>query len=280
MDKLTIDRLIRSALAEDINDGDVTTNAIVSPNAGAAAVIFPKEKAVLCGVEIACQVFRHLDKKIKCRIHAKDGAAIGPNKPVLTLEGKTRAILTGERTALNFLSYLSAVATKTRQFVDRVRPYPTQILDTRKTTPTLRFLERYAVHCGGGVNHRDHLSAMAMIKDNHWLCSQGSIVEAVQKVRRHKDVAVIVEVDHLNQLVQAFQSGADVILLDNMNPETVRKAIVMRRQFKSRVLFEVSGGIHLGNVKDYAKTGVERISIGGLTHSRQAIDFSMELLND
>lgn len=279
MNKISLESIIRLALQEDIQKGDVTTNSIVSPKSGSRAIIFSKENAILSGVEVAAEVFRHLDKKIKLRIHAKDGDRIKKNAPVITLKGHSRAILTGERTALNFLSYLSGIATTTRSFVDKIRPYKAQILDTRKTTPTLRFLERYAVRCGGGHNHRDNLSEMAMIKDNHWLCSENeSIVNVVKKLRNNTDVAIVVEVDSLTQLKDALQSPADVILLDNMKPETVRKAISMRKQFKSSVLLEVSGGIHIGNVRGYAQTGVDRISIGSLTQSRQAIDFSMELV--
>ena len=279
MNKITLENVIRLALHEDIQEGDVTTDSIVSPQSCSRAVIFSKESAVLCGVTVASQVFRHVDKKIKFRIHAKDGELIKRNAPVITLEGRSRAILTGERTALNFLSYLSGIATKTRSFVDKIRPYKVQILDTRKTTPTLRFLERYAVRCAGGYNHRDNLSQMAMIKDNHWLCSgKESFINVVKKLRNNTDVAIVVEVDGLIQLQDALQSQADVILLDNMKPVTIRKAVGMRKQFKSHVLLEVSGGIHLGNVREYARTGVERISIGSLTHSRQAIDFSMELV--
>jgi nicotinate-nucleotide pyrophosphorylase (carboxylating) len=279
MNKLTLENVIRLALYEDIHEGDVTTNSIVSPQSVSRAVIFSKENAILSGVGVASQVFRHLDKKVKLRIHAKDGDLIKKNAPVITLEGRSRTILTGERTALNFLSYLSGIATTTRSFVDKIRPYKVQILDTRKTTPTLRFLERYAVRCGGGYNHRDNLSEMAMIKDNHWLCSGSkSIVNVVKELRNKTDVAIVVEVDNLTQLQDALQSPADVILLDNMKPETIRKAVGMRKQFKSSVLLEVSGGIRLENVRDYARTGVDRISIGSLTHSRQAIDFSMELV--
>ena len=279
MNKITLENVIRLALLEDIQNGDVTTNSLVPPKRASRAVIFSKENAVLSGVEVACQVFRHLDKKIKLRIHAKDGDLIKRNMPVMTLEGRSRTILTGERTALNFLSYLSGIATKTRSFVDKIRPHKVQILDTRKTTPTLRFLERYAVRCGGGYNHRDNLSDMAMIKDNHWLCSENEpISNVVKKIQNKTDVAIVVEVDNLTQLQDALQSPADVILLDNMKPETVRKAVHMRKEFKSSVLLEVSGGIQLENVREYARTGVDRISIGSLTHSRQAIDFSMELV--
>ena len=278
MDRISLDHIIELALKEDIPRGDVTTDSIISPRDKSRAVIFTKEPAVLCGVEIVSQVFRRLDRSVKFRVHAKDGDPIKRNSKVITLEGKTRAILSAERTALNFLSYLSAIATQTKEFVDQTRPYKVRILDTRKTTPTLRFLERYAVRCGGGYNHRNNLSEMAMIKDNHLLCSKNELIgDLVGKVRQSANVAIVVEVDDLKQLKEALMTKIDVILLDNMTPATVRKAVIMRDHLNSGILLEVSGGIQLNNVRAYARTGVERISIGGLTQSRRAIDFSMEI---
>ena len=278
MDRISLDHIIELALKEDIPRGDVTTDSIISPRDKSRAVIFTKEPAVLCGVEIVSQVFRRLDSSVKFRVHAKDGDSIKRNSRVITLKGKTRAILSAERTALNFLSYLSAIATQTKEFVDQTRPYKVRILDTRKTTPTLRFLERYAVRCGGGYNHRDNLSEMAMIKDNHLLCSKNELIgDLVGKVRQSANVAIVVEVDDLKQLKEALMTKIDVILLDNMTPATVRKAVIMRDHLNSGILLEVSGGIQLNNVRAYARTGVERISIGGLTQSRRAIDFSMEI---
>ncbi len=279
MDEKALDRIIRAALKEDIQLGDVTTNSIVPSESVSRAVIFAKENAVLCGIQLACGVFNSLNKKIKCQCHFKDGEKITPFRPVLTLKGPSRSLLTGERTALNFLSYLSAIATQTQQFVEAVKPYRVKIMDTRKTTPTLRHLERYAVKCGGGVNHRDDLSSMAMIKDNHWVLSGHLAINAmVQQIHKNRKVAVELEVDDLTQFKQALASKVDIILLDNMSPGMVRKAVDLRKKLKSPILLEVSGGVNLKTVRLYAQTGVERISVGSLTHSRRAVDFSMEIL--
>lgn len=279
MDNKALQQVIRTALREDIQSGDVTTNHLVSAGRISKAVIFAKETAVLCGSGIACAVFKYLNKKVKCRPFFKDGKVIEPFKPILSLHGSSRALLTGERTALNFLSYLSAIATKTYVFVKAVKPYKCKILDTRKTTPTLRFLERYAVRTGGGHNHRNDLSAMAMIKDNHWLVAKGpALGEAVSKIRRTKHVPVELEVDNLKQFEEALGWNVDIILLDNMPPKTIQEAVYLRKKMKKKVLLEVSGGVNLNNVELYAQTGVDRISIGELTHSRSAIDFSMEFI--
>lgn len=274
-----IDAIIRNALREDIGNGDVTTSVLIDRNKSSKAVLFTKQDAVVCGLEVAKRVFRQLDKNSRVKFFVKDGQRVKKNTKILTVQGQTRSLLSAERTALNFLSYLSAVATKTKRFVDEIRPYKAQVLDTRKTTPTLRFLERYAVRCGGGYNHRDNLSDMVMIKDNHWLCIKDrSIQTAVRQLRIKTNVAVEVEVDTFEQFHDALKSGADVILLDNMTPVQIQKAVKLRNQLKKNILLEVSGGVGLGNIKRYAKTGVDRISVGALTHSREAIDFSMEII--
>ncbi|MBP6344202.1 MAG: carboxylating nicotinate-nucleotide diphosphorylase [Candidatus Omnitrophica bacterium] len=278
MDKKPFQQVIRAALKEDIRSGDVTTNHLVAANRTAKAVIFSKEPAVLCGSNIACETFKILNKNIKCRKLFKDGQVIEPFKPILTLEGSNRAILTGERTALNFLSYLSAIATKTYVFVQGVQPYQCKILDTRKTTPTLRFLERYAVRMGGGHNHRNDLSAMAMIKDNHWVAVNNQpLGVAIGRMRKKSRVPVELEVDDLNQFEEALNWDVDIILLDNMSPKTVTEAVAMKNKMKKKILLEASGGINLSNIQQYAQTGVDMISIGELTHSRSAIDFSLEI---
>jgi nicotinate-nucleotide pyrophosphorylase (carboxylating) len=273
----TLDRIIRLALQEDAPAGDVTTDTLVDKNGRSKAVIFSKEEAVVSGIEIAKRVFQILDTNATVKVLVKDGQKIKKGQAVLKVIGRTRALLTGERVALNFLSYLSAIATKTGHFVSKVKPYKAWILDTRKTTPTLRFLERYAVRCGGGYNHRDNLSEMAMIKDNH-LFALGEIKGAVEQLRQKTDVAVEVEVDTLEQLREALKTGADIILLDNMTPAQVGRAVKIRNQINKRILLEASGGIRLTNVRAYAQAGVDRISIGELTHSRQAVDFSMEII--
>jgi nicotinate-nucleotide pyrophosphorylase (carboxylating) len=280
MDKKALEHIIREALAEDIQQGDITTNSIVSSESRSRAIIFAKEPAILCGGELACQVFRHLHPKVRCKLFVKEGGRIKPNKPVLSLDGSSRALLTGERTALNFLSFLSAIATKTNNFVQAVKPYNVKIMDTRKTTPTLRILERYAVRCGGGYNHRNDLSVMAMIKDNHWILSGHlSVNEMVDRIQSKKNVPVEIEVDNLNQFKQAVMSKVNFVLLDNMKPSMIREAVKLRNRLNQKILLEVSGGVNLKTVRQYAKTGVDRISIGGLTHSRNAIDFSMEMIS-
>ena len=274
-----LDRLIRSAILEDMPHGDVTTVSIVDRGQSASAVLFTKQESVICGLEVAKRVFQKLDKNARVKFFVKDGQKVKKNTKVLTVNGRVQALLSAERTALNFLSYLSAIATKTRRFTEAIRPYKAHILDTRKTTPTLRFLERYAVRCGGGRNHRDNLSEMAMIKDNHLLCIGGrSIKDVVSQLRKKKNVAVEVEVDTLKQFRDALESTADIILLDNMPSADIQKAVKLRNKLKKSILLEVSGGVDLKNVKRYAQTGVDRISIGALTHSREAIDFSMEVI--
>ena len=198
---------------------------------------------------------------------------------IATVYGKTRALLTGERVALNFLSYLSAIATNTHLFVKAVRPYKVIILDTRKTTPTLRYLERLAVRVGGGENHRLNLHAMAMVKDNHLVsCTpQRSIREIVYSLKQKMRKKVILEVTTLGQFQQALTAKVDIVLLDNMTPRQIHRAVVLRDKINPYVLLEASGGITLRNVRQYARTGVNRISIGALTHSRQAVDMSLEI---
>jgi nicotinate-nucleotide pyrophosphorylase (carboxylating) len=273
-----LDRVIRQALEEDRAWDDVTTQTLVDASARAEAVIFCKQDAIVCGLDVAKRVFHALNPGLHIQMLVKDGERIKKNQKILRLKGPTRALLTAERTALNFLSYLSAIATKTNRFVGAVKPFKTQILDTRKTTPTLRFLERYAVHCGGGYNHRDNLSDMMLIKDNHWLTTEAPLAQVIDQAVSKISVAVEVEVDRLDQLEKVLKSKADVILLDNMTPAMIRRAVILRKAAKSAVLLEVSGGINLKNVRRYAQTGVDRISIGELTHSREAVDFSMEVV--
>jgi nicotinate-nucleotide pyrophosphorylase (carboxylating) len=275
-----LDRVIRQALLEDAAFRDITTNTFVPKDHRSSAVIFSKNEAVVSGIEIAKRVFMMLDRNIAVRVLVKDGQKIRKGQKVLIVKGRTRALLSGERTALNFLSYLSAIATKTNAFVTKVKPFKAQILDTRKTTPTLRFLERYAVRCGGGFNHRDDLAVMMMVKDNHRaVLGSGSLSGSVNNAARTTDVAIEVEVDTWAQFQDALTSRADIILLDNMTPAMIKKAVALRNKTAKRILLEASGGISLANVRRYAQTGVDRISVGELTHSRQAVDFSMEAVS-
>ena len=278
--------IVSLALAEDLGSGDVTTNALVSKNHARKARIIAKSSGIVCGLGLVKETFCQLDKAFRFQPLLKDGDKVKAGQTIARLSGAARALLSGERTALNFLGQLSGIATKTRAFVEAVRPYKTAILDTRKTTPLLRQLERYAVRCGGGSNHRFNLSDMAMLKDNHLACAQQPLpgrakiridfAALVEAIRSKKNVKIELEVDSLSQLKDVLSAGADVILLDNMTPSQVRQAVRLRKRAKSKVPLEASGGITLKNVRQYAAAGVERVSIGVLTHSRQALDVSLE----
>ncbi|OGX43133.1 MAG: nicotinate-nucleotide diphosphorylase (carboxylating) [Omnitrophica WOR_2 bacterium RIFCSPLOWO2_12_FULL_50_9] len=276
-----INRIIEMALREDTARNDVTTNSLIDPRQIARAEIVVRQEAVVCGLDIVQRVFQKLDKSVKLRFFCKEGEKVRKDTRILLLKGKTRALLSGERTALNFLGHLSGVATAARQYVEAIYPCRTKILDTRKTTPGLRVLEKYAVRCGGAFNHRRNLQEMVIIKDNHrTACRQDqSIVGMVSHLRRITRKVVEVEVDTLPQFQEALEAGADVILLDNMTAVQIQKAVQMRGRMKKRPspLLEASGGITLQNVRRMAQTGVERISIGALTHSHRFVDVSMEL---
>lgn len=303
-----LDKLITQALDEDAADKDVTTNSLIPAERISTGVIFFKEDAVLCGLDIAKKVFekiaygdkfqrcsapasrynflrgQKLDNHIQFQTFYKEGAAVRRNSKVAAIKGKTRTLLTGERTALNFLGYLSGIATHTRQFVQKVQGTKARIFDTRKTTPGLRWLEKYAVKCAGGCNHRSNLEELVLIKDNHREACRPelSIPQAIQKIRTEtkKTIEIEVEVDTLVQFKQALTAAPDIILLDNMNCTQMKKAVAMVRKmpFKKRPLLEASGRITPRRVGAVARTGVDRISIGSLTHSHQSIDVSMELI--
>jgi len=270
---------IAVALAEDIGTGDLTARYFVPESAYARARIFSKEPAVLAGVEVARAVFERVDARLETRAVAADGDRLEPGSTVLEIAGPTRSILTGERVALNFIQRLSGVATVTRRFVDAVRGTRARILDTRKTTPGLRALEKAAVRAGGGHNHRMGLYDMVMVKDNHLLAGDRlpELQAAIREVQReHPGVRVELEADTLDQ-VRGFLEleGVAVILLDNMPLAEMEAAVNLGR---GRVEFEASGGVTLDRVAAIAGTGVDWISVGALTHSAPAIDFSLELL--
>jgi len=275
-------RLIAQALKEDVGQGDVTTNLLVSSQSRSRAKIIIKKNAVVCGLKLVRAVFKRLDPKIKVSLKYNDGDRVKLGQVVAVIEGKTRAILTGERLALNLLGYASAMATQTRAFVDAVKPYKTAIMDTRKTTPTLRPLQRYAVACGGGVNHRFDLHEMVMIKDNHRLecAGQETLAETVLRLRRRTKKKIIVEVDTLSELKDVLMARPDVILLDNMRGDRLRRAVgyVQKMVKQRRPLLEASGGVTLRTIKSVAATGVDRISVGALTHSLMSIDVSLEMI--
>ncbi|MEY2601943.1 MAG: hypothetical protein QOJ36_1262 [Verrucomicrobiota bacterium] len=276
--KPTVIDPIDVALREDIGKGDLTTDFFVSKNQRATAGIVARERATLAGTETAADVFRRVDSAIKITVLRKDGSAVNPDETVIELRGSARSILKAERVALNFLQRLSGIATMTRKFVDAAANEQVKILDTRKTTPGLRPLEKAAVVAGGGANHRFGLFDMVLLKDNHLAVNASfeAFAKAVRGFREAKpNVQVEVEADALEQ-VRAFLEidGVDVILLDNMKPAQIREAIALG---KDKVKFEASGGVTLKNIRQIAATGVDYISIGALTHSARAIDFSLEL---
>jgi len=270
--------IVQLALAEDIGEGDITTDNLVPLKSKSHARLVAKSFGIICGLDLARAVFKILDPKIKFDPKVRDGQAVAAGKLLAEIVGSTRALLTGERVALNLLSMLSGIATQTHAYVQKIKPYKTAILDTRKTTPLLRQLERYAVKMGGGTNHRFNLNDMVMIKDNHRVFSKSiNFLQTVDKLKTKIKAKIEVEVDTLEQLKEALKSKADLILLDNMSPKQVAQAVKMRRQAQSSVPLEASGGMTLSNIKKYAATGVDRISVGALTHSRQSLNISMEL---
>jgi len=266
------------ALREDIGAGDVTTDFFVSKSQQATARIVARERTILAGVETAAEVFRRVDPTLDIKIPQKDGSETNAGEIAIELRGAARSILTAERVALNFLQRLSGIATMTRKFVEAAANEHVKILDTRKTTPGLRALEKAAVVAGGGHNHRFGLFDMVLLKDNHVATSDGfeALAQAVQRFREaHPKIQIEVEADTLKQVRALLEvDGIDIILLDNMKPAQIREAIALG---KDKVKFEASGGVTLKNIQQIAATGVDYISIGALTHSPRAIDFSLEL---
>ncbi len=271
--------LVRKALREDLGPGDITTRSLVPARRRVRAVILSRGSYVVAGAEVARTVFNELDSRLLFTGIVADGQRVGPDQPIARLEGRAHAILAAERTALNFMQRLTGIATLTARFVEEVKPYPVAILDTRKTTPLLRSLEKYAVRCGGGVNHRLGLYDRVLLKDNHrrlWAAEHGGdLAAAVAAVRRKAPgVMIEVEVETEAELTSALSAAPDWILLDNMTPDSLRRCVVL---VTGRCQLEASGGITLENVAEIAKTGINAISLGCLTHSAPAADLSLEL---
>ncbi len=267
----TIQNQVRQALNEDIGAGDLTA-ALIPENQRATATIVSRETAIFCGQAWCDVVFQLLDPQICIDWYVTDGDSIEANQALCTLHGPARALLTGERTALNFMQTLSATATVTHQYVEQVHDYPVKVLDTRKTLPTLRLAQKYAVQCGGGYNHRFGLYDAILIKENHILAA-GSIPNAITKARQYApDIPVEIEVETLDELKQACETHADIVLLDNFSLEALKHAVEINQ---GRCQLEASGNIDLDSIKHIAQTGVDRISIGALTKNIQAIDLSM-----
>ena len=268
--------LIEAALAEDVGDGDRTSLWTVPADREVTARVVAKAKGVIAGVEVARQVFAAVDGALRVSAAVADGDAVRPGSEVLRVEGSARSVLTAERVALNFLQHLSGVASLTRLYVDQVAGTGARILDTRKTTPGMRLLEKAAVRAGGGTNHRVGLFDMVLIKENH-IAAAGGIPAAVAAVRRSNSEGLRVEVEttSLSEVEEALGLGVDVILLDNMPLPLLREAVDLVRRARSRVQTEASGGVTLASVRGIAESGVDFVSVGALTHSAPALDLSL-----
>jgi nicotinate-nucleotide pyrophosphorylase (carboxylating) len=267
--------IVKSALREDLRSGDVTTDALIPRGHVATALMNFREAGVLCGIDIARAAFEEMDCLAHIETLMDDGARVDASAGVLRIEGEARAVLTAERVALNFVQRLSGIATLTQQFVSAIEGTSTQIVDTRKTTPGLRLLEKYAVRCGGGSNHRFALDDLILIKDNHVaLC--GGIAEAVKRAHEYSGHAVKIEVecDTLEQVTEAIEAKADIILLDNMTPQELKAAV---QRIDGRAISEASGGVNLSTVRAIAQSGVDIISVGSLTHSARALDIGLDI---
>lgn len=268
--------IVAAALEEDLGSGDWTTLWTVSPEAEASARIIAKAHGIVAGLEVAREVFRQVDESLALAILREDGQAVAPGDEVIRLHGSARSVLSGERVALNFLQRLSGVATLTRRYIDVVHGTGVRILDTRKTTPGMRLLEKAAVRAGGGTNHRTGLYDMVLIKENH-IAAAGGIAAAVEAVRRQNDRGLRVEIEaqNLDEVAEASRPGVDIILLDNMTPAQLREAVHVVRRSGLPIETEASGGVNLETVRTIAESGVDAISVGALTHSAAALDLSL-----
>jgi nicotinate-nucleotide pyrophosphorylase (carboxylating) len=276
LDPERVRRIVREALEEDIGSRDITTEATVPEHLRARAVLVAKQELVLAGMDVAAAVFKALDPAIAWRPEGKEGDRFFPGTMIGAVAGRAGALLTAERVALNFLQRLSGVATTTRRFVDAVAGTRARIRDTRKTTPLLRFLEKHAVEVGGGIPHRPGLDGGILVKDNHVRLA-GSVRAATRRAvvaAAGLDVELEVEVETIEQIEEAIAAGARMLLLDNFSPSAARDAI---EQIAGRVPVEVSGGVRLENVRDYAEAGPDYIAVGALTHSAAAVDISLEI---
>ncbi|WP_113674917.1 carboxylating nicotinate-nucleotide diphosphorylase [Vallitalea guaymasensis] len=269
-----IDKIIIKALEEDMNYGDITTDTLISDDQKSNAILIVKDKGIIAGCEVFSRVFYLMDKEVVIDFHRKDGDLVEQNDIIAHISGPTKSILKCERTALNIIQKLSGIATMTNSFVNNTNNMPVRIVDTRKTTPGLRALEKYAVRVGGGYNHRFNLSDAVMIKDNH-IKAVGSIKKAVEiaKAKIPHTMKVEIEVENLDGLKEALNAEADIIMLDNMTINMMKEAVSIA---KGKAVLEASGNVDLDRVKEIAETGVDIISVGALTHSVKAMDISMK----
>jgi len=276
LNPIAVDELVRRALLEDIGPGDITTEATIPADKLCTAVMIAKEAGILCGQSVAEATFRAFDPSLTYEMLVAEGSEITPGQELARISGKARSVLTAERVALNFMQRMSGIATTTRRLSESIKYYHARLVETRKTTPGLRLVEKYAVRVGGGLNHRYGLHDAILIKDNHIAVAGGvrQAVMAARKVSSHVS-RVEVEVDTLEQLQEALEAGADVILLDNMDCETMRKAV---EATAGKAVLEASGGITAETLSDVARTGVDIISMGALTHSVKALDISLDVI--
>lgn len=270
-----IKSLIQSALNEDLGDrGDITSQNTISHDKNIRVTMNAREDGVLAGLDIAIEVFKIIDPALTFKAHKKDGDTLNANDPILTIDGNAQNILTAERTALNFMSHLSGIASQTARYVDMVKHTKAKILDTRKTLPAYRMMQKYAVKMGGGQNHRIGLYDMVLIKDNH-IAAAGSVTNALDQIKKADlDVKIEIEVDTIDQLKEVLNHGtADIVLLDNMPPQDLKTAVKI---CEGKIITEASGGINMDSVVAIAETGVNYISIGALTHSVTVFDIGLD----
>jgi nicotinate-nucleotide pyrophosphorylase (carboxylating) len=275
LDEGHVTRLVRDALVEDHADEDVTSLATIPQQRESRAELVSRRPGVVCGVPLALEAFRQGDPLVSVRVDAPDGRSVERGSTVLHLAGGARGLLRAERVALNFMQRLSGIATLTAQYVHAVRGTGAQILDTRKTTPGWRVLEKYAVRCGGGLNHRAHLADAVLIKDNHLAAVDGDVALAVERAREYAapGTPVEIECETPEQVADAVRAGADIVMLDNMGLHDMREAV---RMVDGRAVTEASGGVNLQTVRGIAETGVDWISVGALTHSPPALDLALD----
>jgi nicotinate-nucleotide pyrophosphorylase (carboxylating) len=273
LDNNEIDKIISRALKEDVGTGDITSNLIIPRNKTAKAFILAKEEGVIAGLKIAKSVFYKLDKNIRWKNLVMEGEVVSAGTKIAEMKGPYRALLTGERTALNFLQRMSGIASITLKYVEQLSDLKTKILDTRKTVPGLRLLDKYSVKKGAGTNHRIGLYDMVLIKDNH-IKAAGNISQAVKQVRGklNKKIKIEVETASLDEVKEALTSGADIIMLDNMSIKQMKEAVKI---INGKAKVEASGGVDINSVRMIAETGVDYISVGALTHSVKALDIGM-----
>ncbi|MBD3264759.1 MAG: carboxylating nicotinate-nucleotide diphosphorylase [Candidatus Omnitrophica bacterium] len=283
----TVEKIIRSALKEDIGKLDITTAFSIPASSKGEAVIFARQSGILCGVEVAAKVFEFLPGEIRFKPLKRDGSSFRKEEKIALVRGNMRNILSGERVCLNFLSLLSGISTFTAKFVKEAAGKKVKIMDTRKTTPNLRALEKYAVRVGGGCNHRSSLSDGIIIKDNHLKAgryivdgevNKKELIKLISNLKQKFRHAVVVEVENLDEFRSVIQCSPKVIMLDNFSLSNLKKAVGLRNRHYPEIKLEASGGIKLSNIKSVCATGIDSVSLGALTHSPSAVDFSLEIL--